>query len=235
MDKNTLQFINKFQVLEKLIKKLSKSHDSTRFSDSLKKLANDNHFIQNKSNFIEDLYALRNVFSHNERGKYIANINNFIFKEIDQIILTLQDPPIVKSIFEVNVYQANEGDSILNVMKVMKKKTYTQIPIMRDEKFVGVFSYSSFFEWLVDQDDADKKDISFINKVFKDINSKYLNSPCVNYLFISETTSIYEIPPLFERAVKKQERLDCLLITPRGLRGERITGIVTSWDIGLIK
>lgn len=135
----------------------------------------------------------------------------------------------------MNVYQAKVDDSIPKVMETMRKKTYTHVPVWDGNEFIGVFSYTSFFEWFAERQSKENQEITFSKKFMGDIDRKYLNPLGVNYQFIKESTNLYEVSPIFEKAVLKQERLDCLLITPDGKRGEQLSGIITSWDLGAIK
>lgn len=235
MDKITIEFNNRFQEFENLLKEKSQRGDGTRFSDALKRVADTNAYINKNFHLIEDLYALRNVFAHRDRGKYVANINSFVLTELDRVIKALQNPPSVISKFKVKVFQAQTTDPIPTIMEKMREKTFTHVPVWDGDTFVGVFSYSSFFEWLAERQSKENAEITFTKKLIEDIDRKYLNSPSVNYQFIPESKNIYEIPPIFEIATLHQKRLDCLLITPNGKRGEKLTGIITSWDIGAIK
>lgn len=234
MDKQT-EFVEKFVNFEKLLKDLTNSSDSVRFSDALKKAADKNSYIDIKSSLIEDLYALRNVFLHRERGRYVAKINDFVLKELDNLILSLNNPPTVIGKFKVDVYQVKFSDNISLMMSIMREKTYTHVPVWDNNEFIGVFSYTSFFEWLAEKQNNKNEEIIFEKKIISDIDRKYLNSPGVNYKFIKESTNLYEVSPIFESETIKQKRLDCLLITKNGVKGEKITGIITSWDLGSIK
>lgn len=235
MDEQTSEFISKFQKLEKLLKQITNSSNETRFSDTLKKASDSNVYINNNYSLIEDLYALRNVFSHRERGKYVAKINLFVIKKLDGLISALENPRTVISKFKKSIFQATTTSFIPSVMGTMKEEVYTHVPVWQKKEFIGVFSYTSFFEWLADRQQIEDREITFTKKLIGDINRKYLNSPCVNYQFVSEPTNIYTIPPIFEKATSQKKRLDCILITPNGTKGEKITGIITSWDLGDIK
>lgn len=235
MDNFTNEFVDKFQTFENLLKAVTESNDRTRFIDALKKASDLNVYINENFSLIEDLYALRNVFSHRERGKYIATIDEFVLKELDKLINVLKNPPTVISKFRTIVYQANTHDFIITIMNEMRNKTYTHVPVWNKDQFLGVFSYTSFFEWLAERQSKENTEVTFSKKFMDDIDIKYLNPQCVNFEFIPESANLYEIPPMFAKATLQQKRLDCLLITANGKKGEKITGIITPWDIGLIK
>lgn len=228
-------FIEKFQQLEKLLKQASGSSDEERLPSVLKKVADHNAYVSKNYSLILDLNSLRNVFAHQGRGKYIANINDFVLKKLLKLIKALENPPSVTSKFNQNVYQAKTTDFIASVMNMMREKVYTHVPVWENQEFVGVFSYTSFFEWLAERQNEGIKSISFTKRFMDDINKKYLNPPNVNFQFIGELKNLYEIPSIFEEATKKQERLDCLFITKNGKKGEKIKGIITSWDLGTIQ
>jgi hypothetical protein len=234
MNDKSKNFVDKFQILEKALIEISDSKDATQFHDILTNAERKNVFIKNHRGLLEDLYALRNVFVHRNRSKYIAEINEMANEKIDEMIQSLKEPPTVISLFETDVYQAYYGDFISEIADKMQEKKYTHIPVWTDNKFIGVFSYTSFFDWIVLAQRESPEEITFTKKFMRDINAKYLNSPIVNYQFIKESMSIYEIPIIFEKAVSSRKRLDCLLITNQGKKHEKITGIITSWDLPLI-
>lgn len=237
MSKQTDVFYKKFQRFERWLRRFTGYGEKTHFGDCLEKAASQNIFIRKNFFLIEDLYALRNVFAHQGRKKYIANINNYALATLGKLVEVLKSPPTVISKFKVKVYEAKTTDFISSVMAIMLKpeNTYTHVPVWNNKTFVGVFSYTSFFEWLAEKQNEGNSEITFGKKVMGDIDRKYLNSPCVNFRFIKQKTNLYEIPPTFERETQKRKRLDCLFITPNGVRGEEITGIITPWDLGRIK
>lgn len=235
ISRQTKIFLQNFQQFERILKETTGSSDSTEFRVALKMAATKNFYIRKSYFLIEDLYALRNVFSHRERGKYVASISDFALKNIDELIKTLNNPPTAISEFKTRVFQAKTEDLITSIVKEMRKKTYTHVPVWKDKVFTGVFSYTSFFEWLATRQEETSDEITFTKKIMGDINPKYLNSPSVNFQFIKGKMNIYEIPLLFDKMTQKKKRLDCLLITKNGVKNENITGIVTSWDLGAIK
>lgn len=234
MEKQIKDFIDKFQKLEKLLKQMTNSRDETNFREALRSAAQQNSFVAKNVFLLEDLYALRNVFVHRERGKYVATIQQFVIGELETVIENVEKPPPIRAKFTVSVFQTKGDDSIFHIMNTMIEKTFTHVPVWVSGRFIGVFSYTSFFHWLADQQQKTSHEVTFTKKFFDDINLKYLNSPIVNYSFVAESLSLFEVKPIFEKALGQKKRLDCLLITPSGKKGEQITGIITAWDLGSI-
>lgn len=233
VDSAIQRFLAQFQKLENIIKSQRGVSDKMSFPDALSISCRNNNFVERNRPLIEDLNALRNVFYHRERKKYIAKINEFAIDSLDKLLRKLNNPPTVMSKFGVEVFQARVGDIIHTIMEKMEKEVYTHVPVWCEEEMIGVFSYTSFFSWLTEKQKYESSP-KFSKKLMRDINKKYLNSPVVNYKFVPEDSSAYEIPPIFEQHTKQGKRLDCLLITENGKKNERITGIVTPWDLGRI-
>lgn len=230
---NTDKFNVKFQKFERIIKEKAGASDTTKFYDALATVSRKNIYLNANKGLIDDLYALRNVFSHRERGRYVAEVYDFALSELESIIASVENPPTAKDKFGCEVYQAKGSDLIENIMDTMESNMYTHVPIWDDEELRGVFSYSSFFSWLHRERTRTDRPI-FIKKQANDINRQFLNSPVVNYKFINENMDVNEIPELFNHETRRKKRLDCLLLTAEGNQDRNITGIVTPWDLGNI-
>lgn len=231
------RFNDKWQEFEKIIINKADSPDATYFKSAYKYLSKTNTYIKNNSQQIEDLNALRNVFSHRNRANYIANIEERAVKEIEALIINIKNPPTVKDYFGCEVFTASTTDLIEDVMDIMTKNIYTHVPIYDDKTFIGVFSYTSFFGWLQYEKGKGNHEPKFVKKIIKDIDRQFFNSPVVNFQFIHQDTDSYEIPSIFEEKARKKprpERLDCILITENGRKDTKIVGIITSWDLGKV-
>ena len=230
---NADEFIQKFQKLERLIKEKANASDTTKFYDSFATVSRRNIYLSTNRGLVDDLYALRNVFSHRERGRYVAEVYDFALAELECVISSLENPPTAKDKFGCEIYQVEAEDLIESMMSTMEREMYTHVPIWDGDTLRGVFSYSSFFSWL--HQERSKTDVPrFTKKEAKDIDRRFLNSPVVNYKFIDENMDVNEIPELFNHETRKRRRLDCLLLTKNGERTKEITGIITPWDLGNI-
>lgn len=226
-------YLELFKKLEAKLKELAGNCGDTKFGDIVKKASDKNYYVKERRDILSDLYGLRNVLAHSDREKYISEINQLAFDEINDFLKNLEHPPKVNSVFSTEIYSVTTNDFLEDVLKKMKEKLFTHIPVYQDSKFIGVLTETSILDWLVDnihdgRAEFDKKTIAFINK-------RYLNCPTNRFRFISEKTSIFEVQELFEKAIKKEERLGVIFVTENGEKEEKITGIITAWDLPKIR
>ncbi len=229
MENNT-KFLEEFKKLETVLRKIANKGDRTSFRDILDIVENKNYVIQHKRQIIQNLYALRNIFSHIDRDKYIANVNDIAFNEIKIILKLLNTPPKAGDVFKKSVFTAQFNDRTEDVIKEMNKNIYTHVPIYNNKEYLGTFSENTIFAWLADhiiQGQADFRKLELRN-----VDKKYLDLKNDTVEFISEKTNIFEIKQKFEEAIKKNQRLGALFITHTGGKNHfPPIGIVTAYDL----
>jgi len=79
----------------------------------LSKLARNNSYVKDQYQRIEDIYALRNVFSHKNRGDYIAEVKEIAINEIEDLLKNIKDPPTVGQLFGCDVFTSTGADFII--------------------------------------------------------------------------------------------------------------------------
>lgn len=226
MDKNKQKdlYLKLFKELEKRIRDIANAKDDTRFTDILSMVSEKNYLIDNKKQIILDLYALRNIFSHKDREKYIANINDLAFKELKNILYLLKNPPKIGKIFKTEVFYVKTEDKIINIIKKMAENLYTNVPVYENNKYIGTFSENSILFLM-------KDNINIENLSILDLNKKYLNNKNEEILFLPENRSIFDVKKSFEVSIKKKERLGAIFITKNGKKNEFPLGIITAYDL----
>ncbi len=231
------KFIDLWQEFETALIASTDSTDFTKFRDALNKLATKNVYVKNRLPQIENLYALRNVFSHRNRGDYLANIESRAVNELQELLSNVLTPPTVTDIFGCSVYTADIEDDIITVMDKMAKNTFTHVPVYDKGRLKGVFSYTSLFDWLHKRQKVGDDSPVFTKRKMKDLGRQYLNSPSVNYVFIDVDTNAFNVPAIFEEKALKEphpERLDCILISKNARKDASLEGVITSWDLGRV-
>jgi len=228
------KYLRKFKELETWLKKISGvSSDATQFKDILDKAKQNSPLIKYKEWLIWDLYALRNVFAHADREKYIAEVNQAAYEMIDGLVNLISNPPTVGEKFKKEVYWVSEDEITEVVIKKMRENLYTHVPVYKESRdgyrFIGVFSESAVFYWLADNIQKGKAD--FYKQQIKNVNSKYLNDPNDLYKFVPPDKDIFEIYDEFKSAIGKKKRLGAIFITPSGIKDNLPLGIITAWDL----
>ena len=114
-------------------------------------------------------------------------------------------------------------------MKKMKENSYSNIPVIKNDTMVGVFSESTIFDFILDKEilllDECNKIADFENYIsFNSHNSEYFE-------FAPRNASIFEIHKRFQFGVRKNERLGAVFITENGKETEGLLGMVTPWDL----
>src|SRR2546428_7044935 len=90
------RFLSNFQELEDIINE--KGGHKSRFNDNLMAISISNAYIRAKQGEILDLYVLRNVYSHMQRGKYFASLTDHAVNSLE---LLLKDIKYFPSVLEV--------------------------------------------------------------------------------------------------------------------------------------
>jgi len=228
------KFLSEFKIFEKRIREIAGvTSDVTQQKDIIQKAKSNSPLIEHKEGLIWDLYALRNVFAHQDRGKYITNVNEMAFEELSNLMRLMNKPPQAGRIFKKEVFVAKKDDLIEKIIKEMSKNIFTHVPVYENETFVGVFSEASIFEWLADNIQNGNATLNKIKMGV--INKKYLNSPNDKFEFINSKVSVFDLLKMFETYVSKGKRLGVVFITKNGSKNERIDGLVTAWDLPTIK
>lgn len=228
---NKNKFMKKFNELEKYLRIENKKDFSFESYKSAIYKSN-NKVINNKYNKDTLVIAgnLRNIITHNEdvafpTEKFVNNFNDLVSK-----IVSPKKALKVMTPFD-KLLTASHKDNILLVIKQMKDKMFTNVPIIDERKVIGVFNETSLFQALLDENGELVVDLSKTS--FKD----YLNdfkvsmSNYFDYKFINQDLDIYKCYDLFINGNQDGKRVELLFVTKNGKESEKLLGIVSIFDI----
>lgn len=226
-------FRQEFILLENAIEKkyYRNFEGNKKFGEMIKELRNKKEkIITYYYKELDYLRELRNIIVH-EKIKdcnYIVAPHPYIIERIRHIRLDIENPPTAFKKYAItNVFTADINDEILEIMKVMKEKAFTHIPIYNEGKLVGIFSEYVLFNVILEQNE-----IISTNETFKTIE-KYLNEydeGIEQFEFLNINTDIFTVYELFEKAVNNHKRLT-VFFTDNAKENGKILGIITAWDI----
>ncbi len=225
---NVEKFRKLFVEFENLTKKLLNKREIA-IKDAIDILNNNHVFPYSKeTDFLHFCRMCRNRLSHvNYDYKYIIYTDEFILK-LEKIIEQIKNPPSAYSMSTKNITFATVDDNVHNFMNLMNEKNFTHIPIYEKNKLIGIFSENSIFNYLL------REEIIEISKetTFNDIRDYISLDNCKETIkFVSKSEKYNDVTNYFIKKYKNGEKLACILITQNGNVGEKIEGLITSWDI----
>lgn len=239
-DKENDLFIKLFKELEETIKveceinKIS-FNSNDNISYLINKLSEKNKIIKNHKRELDLIREVRNLNTHTNSNSYRYTIcpNPEINIILQNIINEIKNPPMILDsnicIKKSSMYCKSLNDSVYETIIEMSNKTYTHIPIIEDNKLVGVFSENTLFD-MVKRDEIISIDK---NTKFNEIieNLKIENHSLESFEFISRTKTIYDVEDIFKKYFSNSKRIGCIYITQNGKTTENILGMVTAWDV----
>lgn len=199
------------------------------FHNAIQELKEKGIYPYNKySDDFDYCSKIRNLFSH--RPINIIIVSEYAYKLLERLNNMVENPlrAIDICITKNNIYSKSLKDNIKDTIKVMREKTYTHIPIVENNKIVGVFCEKTLFDYI------SKEEISSLDLIndFNDIK-QYLN--IANYSttikIIKRDLKIDKIIKMFKESFEMSENLECLFITTDGTTKGDIVGLITIWDI----
>lgn len=147
---------------------------------------------------------------------------------IDKIIDLVNNPitcyKICKKVDQI--YYKGLNDYVMSSMLAMNHKKYTHIPIIENKKIVGVFSKTSIFNYLMDED------IKNLNSSLKFIDiDKYISLESETYIFCDSKMNVKEMEENVVNEFRKGNKVSMIFITSNGLQNGDFIGLLTPFDI----
>lgn len=152
---------------------------------------------------------------------------------LEKIINDIKNPPMIYDspicIKRKDMCCKTINDSIYETIKIMSKKRYTHIPILENEKIIGVFSENT----LLDVVKCDTGIVLDENTKFTSIEQflKMEKHSMEEFIFVSRRKNIYDIEEMFKDYFSKNKRIGCIYVTENGKDTENILGMLTAWDV----
>ena len=233
------KFLNLFKQLEKAIEeecqKVGIETYHKEISYLINKLSEKNNIVKKHKNELDLIREVRNTNTHNIIGKskYVVYPSPEINIRLENIIDEIKKPPMIYDssicIKRQAMYCRTLKDSIYDTIKEMTKKLYTHVPILENEKLVGIFSENT----LLDIVNIESGIIIDEMTSFSDIKNaiKIENHSMEDFEFISRRKNIYDVENMFKDYFSRNKRLGCVYITQNGNKNENILGMLTAWDV----
>ncbi len=225
MNNNEL-FIEKYKELEYVITK--------RYN--LSKTISPIAYIEKRNEYdrfdkeLEYCREVRNFLQHEGKinNEFAVIASNEMIKKLDEIIEFVKNPIRIKDVFIPlsKVYYKSLDNYVYPSMLSMDYKKYSHIPILKDKKLIGVFSKTSIFKYLLEEDiNRLNEDLSF-----RDIE-KYISLNEEYYLYEKLQTPVEEVKEEVIKNFKQGKRIAIIFVTKDGTINSDLLGLLTPYDI----
>jgi len=229
--KNSQLFLNSFSEIEEYLERYTNTirHDS--FSNLVNKASRTNSIIREYKTDLFELKDLRNAIVHERTdGHIIAEPHNSTVELIQKIERLLKHPPGVLPTFRHKVAILKNYDTVGDAVSVMKKRSYTQIPILDKEgKYLDLLTSNTIVRWLGSSTNHNSRLLQ--TSIGEVIRYKEDNNVC---LFISVDYTFFDVLEIFDEYKNTAKKLEAIIITENGNSNEEFQGIITGWDLPLI-
>jgi len=227
--RNSERFLFAYNRIEKSMEKMSSLSEFMPFSRLIDKTKRGNAIIRKFEDDLRLYGHLRNAIVHNRTdAEYaIAEPHDDIVELIEYIDRELAKPVTVGDMFRSKVHTLKTTDTLLKGLALIREQRFNQIPIYRNNEFVGLVTATGITLWLADQcpNGEIPREIPTLLDIYH--HEKKKNT----YRFVTQDLSVYEAEDYFKKAMSQGKRLEALLITQTGDRAEKLLGIVTPADL----
>ena len=175
---------------------------------------------------------IRNLLAHtaNLGGQPGAEPSWAVVEAMQEVLDFVRRPPLAIEFATRGdrVLRVGPDQKVLRVMEVMDKNGYSHVPVMQENRFVGVFSVGSVFRYVLRTGgqaltpDTTIRDMRGYLAVEEHIE---------NYEFLPHDVTYITVKTRFEQVRAKNKRVSVIFITQDGRTDQPLLGMLTPWDV----
>lgn len=228
---NSDEFLNQYRILEEeLYRKYN--FDDRSYGSPIVRFINDKEGRQFKDK-LNLCREIRNLLSHHADidGESILEPSTAMINFLKEVTDYVRQPPLALEFATVyeNIMKTNLSQRVQTVMQKMEKRGFSHVPVMSDGEFVGIFSVSTIFSYIL-QNNLESLNDDMIIGDFSDILPIEKHSS-ERFKFVGEDATLLDVKLEFENKSQRNKRLAAIFITDNGSQSGRILGMLTPWDI----
>lgn len=222
-------FLDKYRQLEDAVRTVYDLDDRDSVS----------HYLSSSSKFYryrEDIrycQDVRNLLSHKRKinGSYAVEPSQAMLDFISALIKKVRNRPMCCDIqigFGDVFWQPLDGN-VKQTIRVMRQKQYTQVPVLKNGRVVGVFDENSVFSYLARSEESVVSDTLEFRDICEFISLDEREN--TQFVFFKNKSYVDELEDEIEAAFRQGKRIGMAFITANGRHDEKLLGIITPWDI----
>lgn len=226
MGKNAETFLNSFNRVEKFLKESLNAPSNMGFAESVRRISRQkNSPVKEFENDLLQMAQLRNAIIHEKIAEdfVIAEPNDWAVKRMLEMEKELVEPETVYPRFRKHVTGFEKNISVKDILKKVAEKHYSQFPIYKKGKFLGLVTIRGIGLWVAIE--SQKGPLDFTKKTAEDLLALPFKQP--NYRFCRVDATITEVETWF----KEDPQLEAVLITKNGEQNGELLGIIRPRDL----
>ena len=175
---------------------------------------------------------IRNLMAHsaNMDGEPVVVPSQPVVDALQEVLDFVRRPPLAIEFATKGerVLKAGANQKVLRVMELMEKNGYSHVPVMKENRFYGVFSSGSVFRYLLRNGG---KGISPDTTIKELRGYLAVEEHIENYEFVPADASYIYVRERFEQVRAKNKRVSVIFITQDGRPDQPLLGMLTPWDV----
>lgn len=225
---NAMRFITAYNTIDNALRSIYNFKRSMTYADMIRRASNLNYVVRKYEDKLIDYGRLRNAIVHSSfEDIIIAEPHIDVLEEFEKIASLLSTPPkAISTIATRDVMTLQASTSVREVLKLMAKRGYKNIPIYEDDVLIGIANAGKLAETLGSTLILGENLQEFVDKT--PIREILLQAVDENYYVITNSkVTIEQIMELFNT----NRKLLVILITQNGNNLDKPLGIITVGDV----
>ena len=225
---NSKRFLDAYNNIDYALKTRYGLNRSMGFSDLIRKAVVINYVVRKYEDDLIDYGRLRNAIIHNNNEDFvIAEPHIKIVENIEHIEKLLTTPPLaLETVARKNVVVTTAEKSMREVIKMMAATGFSNIPVYKDNKLIGVANGTRIIQSFGNYILAGGSEKTFLDNVqIIDMLSSLDNS--IYYVVLRADATVEEALNEFN----KNHKLLAILFTKNGQNSELPLGIMTGANV----
>ena len=175
---------------------------------------------------------IRNLMAHsaNIDGEPVVEPSQPVVDALQEVLDFVSRPPLAMDYATKaeRVLKVGPQQKVLRVMELMEKNGYSHVPVLKDNRFYGVFSSGSVMRYMLKNKgrgltpDTTIKDMRGYLAVEEHIE---------NYEFVPADATYIYVRRRFEQMRARNKRVSVIFITKNGRPDQPLLGMLTPWDV----
>ncbi len=218
-------FLDAYAKAEKELRKRANARIGESLSGVIRDLAKRDKMVRRYEQDLLVFHKLRNVIVHERRdGQPIADPLPSAVKAFTRIAEILTTPPRIER-FVGPLQTVGPDAAISEAAQSMSDSGYSQLPVVDNDKMIGLFTAETIARWYAANVENGKVDDGTVREAMTHTEDNR------HMRVIAKTTTVDEVIAGFEDSMASGYTVDAMIVTHSGKSTEKPLGIITAFDL----